>query len=796
MKRYMAVCLSIVALIFSGNSCIKKNLEPAIKQNDASVIFFLGDVQVKNADQWQPVTEQMKLKQGNEIKTGPLSECNIIIGTDSYVSIKEKSLLVIDTLLRDVAGLEDNALELRVGKGVINPRKLLKGDSFTVKTPTAIAAVRGTKFVIETDPEGEMKVAVVDGKVEMKRRIPALEQLEDNLVKKSETLTELKQKVDQESIVIDANQTATIDNKKTTEENLVIEKAIEKHVDTLKKLEEKPQAEAAGEQPVPGAPGEVTVQKPQELVEMDKSLSVAISGLEIMQEKKKEEPVQIKLEQKVEEKNIEDVKQLDNAIEEHRDKQKQQKTDKPVTRLSINTPVAGSAIYVNDKLAAYDSATLTPDPGKELKILVRAAGYAPFESSVVLEEGEHKTVEVKYLENGKITIISPVLNSQIFVAGTLAGKDQVTVEQAPGQSVEVRIKARDFKDYTEQVILAPGEAKEITAVMEREKALDRVKWSRRMGTDVSVPPVYVNNLVILTTSDGYVTVVNRDGQNIWRANLRRRIESTPVYSNGHVYVVTSSGDFFALSFASGETQWKQNIFGSLLFGASPLVVNHVIYVASSYGRIYAFNESGKELWKRDIENGIYTTPAFYNNRLYFGAEDYNLYALSSDRGEILWRFKADSRTVASSPVVSGNTLYFGCYSGYFYAIDSDSGKEKWKFKAGDSIFSTALIRDGAVYFGSNDGNLYSLNESDGKVRWKYHSGSRVGGTPAFDNGVIYVTSGRRLCALAPDSGNVLWSHDFPGRVKTSATVSGTDIFVCLENGEVASVRNSLFNVYR
>ena len=801
MKRYITVCV-ILAVVFSVYVSCGKKQETGQQQNDAKIIFAIGEVQVKTSDKWDPAAEQMRLVQGSEIKTGAQSECNLQIGTDSFITVKENSHLIMATLLRDVAGLEENTLELRVGKGVVNPKKLLKGDSFNVKTPTAIAAVRGTKFVVQTDPTGEMKVAVVDGKVELKRRIPALEQLEQNIIQKSETLTELKQKVDQESIIVDANQSAFIDNVKTQAENNVIEQAVEKHIETLKEAEEKaivpqPSENVQGKAETQAVTPEVKQEKSPELVKVDKSLSAAFSGLEIMQTKKKDEVVQIKLEEKVEKQDVQDVKQLDTVIQENHEKViKQEKVEKSVTRLTIVSPVKGSSIFVNGKLAAYDSATLTPDADKNLKVLVTARGYAPFETTTVMKEGEQKQIQVQFLANGKLTIVAPVPNSQIYVDDRKVGNNSVTVEQAPGMTVTVRISARDFKDYSEQVLLQPGESKNITPVMERNKALDRIKWSKKMGTDIASTPVFFGNYVIVASIDGYVTAVTNEGQNIWRANLKRRIESTPAVVQGRVYVVTNNGEFFALSLASGETLWKQKMFGSLLFGASPLVVKDRIYCATSYGRVYAFSEDGKELWIRDIENGIYTSPAYDEGRLYFGAEDYNLYSISTEKGEIEWKFKADSRTVGSSPVISGNRLYFGCYSGNFYAVDKNSGREVWKFKAGDSILSTALVRDEALYFGSNDGNLYSLASADGSVRWKFHSGSRVTGTPAFDNGLVYMTSGKRLYAIDPGTGAAQWSYDFAGKVKTSATVSGNDIYIGLDNGEVASVRNSLFNVYR
>jgi outer membrane protein assembly factor BamB len=63
----------------------------------------------------------------------------------------------------------------------------------------------------------------------------------------------------------------------------------------------------------------------------------------------------------------------------------------------------------------------------------------------------------------------------------------------------------------------------------------------------------------------------------------------------------------------------------------------------------------------------------------------------------------------------------------------------------------------------------------------------------LDN-LLIVSSGPQVYALAMKSGDLQWSHRFDKDVKTSASVSGNDIFLGLDNGEIASVRNSLRNM--
>jgi outer membrane protein assembly factor BamB len=234
----------------------------------------------------------------------------------------------------------------------------------------------------------------------------------------------------------------------------------------------------------------------------------------------------------------------------------------------------------------------------------------------------------------------------------------------------------------------------------------------------------------------------------------------------------------------------------MLFGSKPVIVNDRIFMATSFGRVYAFSLAGKEIWHKDLENGIYSSIACSEGKLFVGTEDQKIYALKEKDGDIEWEFRADSRMVSSSPVIWGKTLYVGCYSGTFFAIDIDKGKLNWKYKTGDSIFSTPLVKNGIVYFGSNDGYVYALQAEKGDVAWKFRTGDKVQTRPTVLDNLLIITSGTQIYALSSGTGDVQWSHRFDREVKTSASVSGNEIFIGLENGEVASVRNSLRNIYQ
>lgn len=107
---------------------------------EASFISYEGKVQYKEApaSEWKDASKDAKLPQGAEILTGSNSNCRIRVGSaDSALHIQQDSRAVLTSLSPVKVSLES-------GKLFALARNLGRGSSFEVRTPTAIAAARGT----------------------------------------------------------------------------------------------------------------------------------------------------------------------------------------------------------------------------------------------------------------------------------------------------------------------------------------------------------------------------------------------------------------------------------------------------------------------------------------------------------------------------------------------------------------------------------------------------------------------------------------------------------------------------
>ncbi len=163
MKKLAVLSLPLLIMLVQCSKIIEEQDE------FATITFFVGEVKKNDAD----VQIGDILKENDVILTGANSSCDLKIG-DSMIRIKENSKLLVSQILRKEK-TENVMLGLDVGKMLCRPKKLMKNESFFIKTPTAVAGVRGTLFTVEADKKKTTRIKVYNGKVSVARRIETLE---------------------------------------------------------------------------------------------------------------------------------------------------------------------------------------------------------------------------------------------------------------------------------------------------------------------------------------------------------------------------------------------------------------------------------------------------------------------------------------------------------------------------------------------------------------------------------------------------------------------------------------------
>jgi len=186
-KKTITALLTIITAI--AFSCGRESVD-----EHATISFMIGDVKINS------VEAQIGdiIKQNDDIITGGNSFCDIRIG-ESIIRIKAQSSVKISTLLKS-GNIEDTEIGLNSGKLLCKPKKLLKDENFMVKTPTAVAGVRGTQFAIEADKLKTTRIKVFNGEVKVARRIRQFESSVEKVMELAPTLEK------EEKVIITADE--------------------------------------------------------------------------------------------------------------------------------------------------------------------------------------------------------------------------------------------------------------------------------------------------------------------------------------------------------------------------------------------------------------------------------------------------------------------------------------------------------------------------------------------------------------------------------------------------------------
>ncbi|WP_002050374.1 lipoprotein LipL45 [Leptospira interrogans] len=217
MKKFLIVFSSVLTtglLVF--NACKKpteSSKAAATKGNSPSavVVLSVGEAKILHAD----LTEEKaalgaSLKTGDKVSTKQKSKVDIQFADGSAIRISENSVIDFDALSINSHGNSDTRLALVSGKVFAKVNKASKEDQFSVVTPTAIAGVRGTSFIVDRSKSDKAVVKVLEGAVAVAPRVVVLEGLSDEEIAKDEDLKKIQQTVASSEIVLEKNQASVV----------------------------------------------------------------------------------------------------------------------------------------------------------------------------------------------------------------------------------------------------------------------------------------------------------------------------------------------------------------------------------------------------------------------------------------------------------------------------------------------------------------------------------------------------------------------------------------------------------
>jgi len=130
---------------------------------NAQLVIESGDVQVKHTGgSWATAENGMLLSQSDSVMTGTDSSASIILFESSIVRLDSNTEVSLQQIIKE-SGETSVTINQEVGKTWNTVQKISGIDNYDVQTPSTVASVRGTAFVVIVMENGSTYYGVSHG---------------------------------------------------------------------------------------------------------------------------------------------------------------------------------------------------------------------------------------------------------------------------------------------------------------------------------------------------------------------------------------------------------------------------------------------------------------------------------------------------------------------------------------------------------------------------------------------------------------------------------------------------------
>lgn len=277
---------------------------------------------------------------------------------------------------------------------------------------------------------------------------------------------------------------------------------------------------------------------------------------------------------------------------------------------------------------------------------------------------------------------------------------------------------------------------------------------------------------------------------IWEFSCEDEIGSSPVVSDGVLYVGSFDHNLYALDAKTGEFIWKYPTDDSI--SSSPCVWEDLVLVGSEDHMMYAIQKgSGGIAWSAPTKDRIRASPRCHPlGHVFFGSDDHCFYNLSVRNGRQVWAYSETEGPIRSSAALSDDLAYFGSDDTNVYAVSIQTGKRKWRFSTSRPVISSPLFYEGLLFFGSLDSSFYAVDAVSGWAVWSRRTQSWIVSNPAVHEslGFIYIGSGdRTVYAFEYSRGRQVWKFETEGPIGSSPAVSEEAVYIGSSDGYLYSL---------
>ncbi len=244
--------------------------------------------------------------------------------------------------------------------------------------------------------------------------------------------------------------------------------------------------------------------------------------------------------------------------------------------------------------------------------------------------------------------LGPIDNPYGHAASLACWQDQVIVQLDQGEEESRESKILVFNGRTGEllwqkarpvgaswttpiVIESAGKPQILTLglpwVMAYSPADGSELWrAKAVEGEITPSPVFAGDRIFIVDPGMYQLLalrpdgsgdVTRTGE-LWRVDGDMPDITSPVTDGARLFTLTSDGRLSCFDAATGAGAWKASVEAGGEFQASPSLAGGVLLLVSTAGDLIAIRDGSEfqELWRTQLEDEFYASPAFAKGRLY------------------------------------------------------------------------------------------------------------------------------------------------------------------------------------
>jgi len=356
------------------------------------------------------------------------------------------------------------------------------------------------------------------------------------------------------------------------------------------------------------------------------------------------------------------------------------------------------------------------------------------------------------------------------------------------------------------VLTACGASKPKPAQISAIKADKPIQalWQFKLGSDVSFVQSLqaVQERMVLTSDNGRIAVVNvRNGQAVWRYELKTALNTGAGFDGEHVAVVTLNNELVLLK--DGKVVWRNRLTSQSY--THPMVAGERVFMIMADRSVLAFDlATGVRLWLQQRpgeplvlkQNGVLLP---FQNTLLVGLGG-RLTAINPDNGQFKWDVPiANPRGIndlerlvdlVAKPSRVSISVCVRAFQSQVGCVDALRGSVLW---TRSSVGSQGVDGDAKTLIGTeSNGMVQAWSRTTGDRLWdsdrlKYRE---LTGPLFTSKGIVIGDSGGWLYLLSSTDGSLI------NRVQTSSDGFASTPAALADGGFVVLTRDGLLQAYQ